>query len=163
MKFGRMISQIGKPQSASEAVINRTSKWIAQHFGVSRRTAQRWKAGTQQPTDRGGRRESVIKSANKETRQAVAAQALRNAQAINAGRVGVRYPGGRVGAGGKRNLGVVQLDPASRELMQRAAEQLEMGNEEAAEQLVSQAILTSNGKNYGPLEIDDYPPGFHTI
>lgn len=161
MKFPRIISQIGKPQNAAEAVVNRSTKWIAQHFGVSRRTAQRWKAGTQQPTDRGGRRESVIKSANKETRQANAANALRNAQAINAGRVGVVDKSG--GKKSKRNLGVVQLDPAARALMQQAAEQLEAGNEDEAERLMSQAILTSGGKNYGPLEIDDYPPGFHTI
>jgi hypothetical protein len=161
MKFTRIISQIGKPQNAAEAVVNRSTKWIAQHFGVSRRTAQRWKAGTQQPTDRGGRRESVIKSANKETRQANAANALRNAQAINAGRVGVVDKSG--GKKSKRNLGVVQLDPAARALMQQAADQLETGNEDEAERLMSQAILTSGGKNYGPLEIDDYPPGFHTI
>lgn len=161
MKFPRIISQIGKPQNSAEAVINRSTKWIAQQFGVSRRTAQRWKAGTQQPTDRGGRRESVIKSANKETRQANAANALRNAQAINAGRVGVIDTSGQKKS--KRNLGVVQLDPAARALMQQAAEQLEAGNEAEAERLMSQAILTSGGKNYGPLEIDDYPPGFHTI
>jgi len=156
-----MISQVGKPQSVAEAVVNRSTKWIAERFGVSRRTAQRWKKGTQQPSEKEGRRERVEKSANKETRQAVAAQALRSAQAVNAGRVGVVDKSG--GKTSKRNLGVVQLDQGARDIMRQAAEQLEAGNEAEAERLVSQAILTSNGRNYGPLEIDDYPPGFHTI
>jgi len=119
MKFSRMISQVGKPQSVAEAVVNRSTKWIAERFGVSRRTAQRWKKGTQQPSEKEGRRERVEKSANKETRQAVAAQALRSAQAVNAGRVGVVDKSG--GKTSKRNLGVVQLDQGARDIMRQAA------------------------------------------
>jgi hypothetical protein len=162
MRFRSLISQIGKPVDASEALANRTSKWVAKHFGVSRRTAQRWKAGTQQPGKRVGGSERVMDSANSGTRRKVAADALRGASAVNAGRVSVRYPGGR--AGGKtRNLGVVQLDERARERMAEAADALESGDLDRAERLVSDAVLNSNGKNYGPLEIDDYPPGFHLI
>ena len=49
MKFKSMISQLGRPLTVAEALTGRDSKWIADKFGVSRRTAQRWKKGTQQP------------------------------------------------------------------------------------------------------------------
>ena len=60
MRFTSLISQIGKPQNVVESLTNRPSKWIAQHFGVSRRTAQRWKAGSQQPGKRVGGPDKVM-------------------------------------------------------------------------------------------------------
>jgi hypothetical protein len=159
MQFGSLISQVGKPQNVAEALANRTSQWVAQHFGVSRRTAQRWKAGSQQPGKRVGGPERIMRSANAETRRKVAAGALRNTQAVNAGRISVHYPGGR--AGGKtRNLGVVRLDERGRQRMAEAADALEAGNLDQAERLVSDALL---GRNYGPLVISDWPAHFHLI
>jgi hypothetical protein len=159
MQFGSLISQVGKPQNVAEALANRTSQWIAQHFGVSRRTAQRWKAGSQQPGKRVGGPERVMRSANAETRRKVAADALRNTKAVNAGRISVHYPGGRTG-GPTRNLGVVQLDERGRQRMAEAADALEAGNLDQAERLVSDALL---GRNYGPLLISDWPAHFHLI
>lgn len=161
MKFRSMISQIGKPLNPMEALAGRTSRWIANKFGVSMRTAQRWKKGTQLPTDRGDRREKVMKSAD---RRKVAAQALREARAVNAGKVGVESDTGRAGARkGTRNVGIVQLDDGAREKMQEAADALDEGDVERAEKLVSDAILNSGGRDYGPLRISDYGPGFHLI
>lgn len=163
MKFKSLVSQIGKPVTVQESLMGRSSKWVAERFGVSRRTAQRWKAGAQQPSTRGGRRERVMKSADAETRRKIAADALRNAEAVNAGKVEVKYPGGRVGGGNKRNLGVVQLGEQGRARMREAADALEAGDTQGAERAVSDALLRSDNRNYGPLEVADWPAGFHLI
>jgi hypothetical protein len=164
MRFGSLVSRIGKPQSTPEALVNRTSKWIAEHFGVSRRTAQRWKAGTQQPGKRVGGPEQIEKSANAETRRAVAANAIRSATAINVGRVEVvdKSPRGKGPRPGKnfRNVGVVQLDPASRERMEEAAELLESGDTEGAERLMGEAVLQGYGS---ALSVADWPTHFELI
>ncbi len=168
MKFTSLISQIGKPQNVAESLANRTSKWIAEHFGVSRRTAQRWKAGSQQPGKRVGGPEKVMGSASAETRRTVAASALRGATAVNVGRVEVvdKSPRGKGPRPGRnfRNVGVVQLDPASRNRMNEAAEALEAGDTQRAEQLMSEAVLRTAGKDYGAaLEVADWPAHFHLI
>lgn len=168
MKFANLISQIGKPRSTAEALSNRTSKWVAGHFGVSRRTAQRWKAGSQQPGKRVGGSERVEKSANAETRRTVAANAMRGASAVNVGRIAVvdKSPRGKGPRPGKnyRNVGVVQLDPASQARMNEAANAIEAGDTERAQQLMSEAVLRTSGKDYGgALEVDDWPAHFHLI
>lgn len=168
MRFTSLVSQIGKPQNVAEALTNRTSKWIAEHFGVSRRTAQRWKAGSQQPGKRVGGPGQVEKSANAETRRKVAANALRGATAINVGRIAVvdKSPRGKGPKPGKnyRNVGVVQLDPAARERMNEAAEALEAGDTERAEQLMSEAVLnTADYNTRGALDVDDWPAHLHLI
>jgi hypothetical protein len=161
MKFRSMISQVGKPVSTAEALTGRSTRWIAKKFGVSIRTAQRWKAGTQQPTEKGGRRAKVAKSAD---RLKVAAKVLRETRAVNAGRVGVKSDTGRAAAReGTRNVGLVHLDDSARDRMAQAADALAAGDVERAEDLVSDAILNTGGRNYGPLQISDYPPGFHLI
>jgi len=161
MKFKSMISQIGKPVNATEALAGRSSRWIANKFGVSMRTAQRWRKGTQQPTERGNRRNAVMKSAD---RKKVAAQALRDTRAVNAGKVGVKSDTGRAKARtGTRTVGLVQLDERARERMQEAADALEAGDLERAQELVSDAVLNTGGRDYGPLQIEDYGPGFHLI
>lgn len=168
MKFRSLVSQIGKPVSVSEALTTRSSKWVAEHFGVSRRTAQRWKAGTQQPGSRVGGAEPVLKSADAGTRRTIAASALRGSQAVHVGRIEVvdKSPRGKRPKPGKnfRNVGTVQLDPASRERMNAAAEALEAGDTERAERLMSEAVLRTAGKDYGAaLDVADWPPGFHLI
>lgn len=161
MQFPGLISQIGKPLSVSEALTGRSSRWVAKRFGVSMRTAQRWKRGTQQPTDRDGRRAKVLKSAD---RRKVAAQVIRDTQAVSAGTVGVESDTGRAGArSGTRNVGLVQLDGGARARMDEAADALDAGDMDRAKQLFSDAVLNTNGRNYGPLRISDYPPGFHLL
>jgi hypothetical protein len=156
-----MISQIGKPVSPTEALTGRSSRWIAEKFGVSMRTAQRWKRGTQQPSARDGRRDKVMRSAD---RRKVAAQALRQARAVNAGVVGVESDTGRPSARtGSRNVGLVQLDESARSRMREAADALDRGDVDRAEDLFSDAVLNTNGRHYGPLRISEYPPGFHLI
>jgi hypothetical protein len=169
VKFKSMVSAIGKPVNASEALTGRSSRWIAGKFGVSMRTAQRWRKGTQQPTDKGDRREKVMKSADADTRRKVAAEALRDARAVNVGRVQVvdKSPRGK-GKGRKRdeyrNVGVVQLDGTSRDKMREAADALESGDTDRAERLMSEAVLTSPGKNYGSaLDVADWPAHLHLI
>jgi hypothetical protein len=156
-----MISQVGKPVSTAEALAGRSSRWVANKFGVSMRTAQRWRRGQQQPSTRDGRRDLVMKSAD---RRKVAAHVIRQAHAVNAGRVGVKSDTGRAGARtGTRNVGLVQLDSAAQARMQEAADALEEGDLERAGDLFSDAVLNTGGRDYGPLQISDYPPGFHLI
>jgi len=167
MKFTSLISQIGKPQNVAESLVNRTSRWIADHFGVSRRTAQRWKAGTQQPGKGVGGPSRVEKSANAETRRTLAVSALRGATAINVGRIAVvdKSPKkGRKAGETYRNVGVVQLDPASRERVDEAANALAAGDTERAEQLMSTAVLNTPDYNTGgALNVADWPAQFHLI
>lgn len=164
MKFDSLVSQTGKPLSPSEAVANRPTKWIAERFGVSRRTAQRWKAGTQQPADRGGRRERVMKSADADTRRKVAADAFRGASLANVGRIAVVDKSPRKGAKpGRnfRNVGAVQLNEHSRELMDRAAQALEDGDARRAESLMSDAVMHSYGNGAdSALSVADWPAHF---
>jgi len=164
MKFGSLISRVGKPQNTAEALTNRTSKWVAEHFGVSRRTAQKWKAGTQQPGKRVGGPGAVEKSANTETRRTVAAGALRAATAVNVGRIEVldKSPRAKGPKPGKnyRNVGVVQLDPESQERMNEAADALEAGDTERAEQLMGAAVLQGYGS---ALDVADWPTHFELI
>jgi hypothetical protein len=161
MKFRSMISQVGKPVDATEALEGRSSRWVANRFGVSMRTAQRWRKGTQEPSAREGRRDQVMASAS---RAKVAANAIRNARAVSAGKVGVKSDTGRAGARtGTRNVGFVELDSGARERMDEAADMLDAGDYEGAQQLMSDAVLNTGGRDYGPLHIEDYPPGFHLI
>jgi hypothetical protein len=155
-----MISQLGKPTTISEALTGRSSKWIADKFGVSRRTAQRWLKGTQQPKP--DRRAAVLKSVDAKQRRKIAAEAIREARAVNAGRVAVKADTGRAAAReGTRNVGLVQLDSTAQARMGEAARALESGQLGRAEELFSNAVLNTNGRHYGPLQISDYPPGFH--
>lgn len=166
MKFNSLISQIGKPVNTSEALLGRSSRWIASKFGVSMRTAQRWRKGTQAPKPE--RAEKVMKSADAEQRRKVAAEALRSTQAIQAGRVLVVDKSPR-GKGKKaranyRPIGVIRVDPVTRARLDHAADLLERGEMREAEAAMKDAILHSPGKDYGSaLDIEDWPPGFNLI
>jgi hypothetical protein len=171
VKFKSLMSQIGKPLNTSEALANRTSKWIAERFGISRRQAQRYKSGAaplDRPQDR-AKRERAMESADADTRRAVAAKALREAQAAHAGRVPVvdKSPKGKAKPPGRnfRNVGTVPLtDEKSRRRMTEAAEALEAGDIARAEKAMSEAITRTPGKDYGEaLDIADWPPDFHLI
>ena len=93
---------------------------------------------------------------------------MRGTTAVNVGRIEVvdKSPRGKGPRPGKnyRNVGVVQLDPASQARMDEAADALEAGDTERAEQLMSEAILRTSGKDYGgALEVADWPAHFHLI
>ena len=161
MKFTQLISRnIGKPETMAEALIGRPTRWIAAKFGVSDSTARRWRNGTQR-TLNPFKRDAVMGSPDKETRRKIAADTMRQASAVNVGKIGVDADTGR--AKGTRKLGVIQLGPEGRERLEQAAEALENGDEAEAARLTSLAILHSDGRDYGPLHIEDYGPGFHLI
>lgn len=167
MKFSSLISRVGKPVNVAESLANRTSRWVASHFGVSMRTAQRWKKGTQQPSQRVGGPDRIMKSADADTRRKVAADAVRNAQAVHVGRVEVMDKSPKKGAKpgrNYRNLKTVTLNARSREIMDQAADALERGDTNRAEELTSEAIMHSYGGGAdSALSVADWPPGFHLI
>jgi hypothetical protein len=170
MKFRTLISQIGKPVTVAEALADKSTKAIAKQFGVSIRTAQRWKAGTQQPGKKLGGAGGVLKRLDTpDARRKIAANAVRNAQAASVGRVQVidKSPRGK-GAKMKpsfRNVGTVEFNDArSRDRLNAAADAIERKDYDRAEQLFGEAVLGTPGKDYGSaLAIDDWPAGFHII
>jgi hypothetical protein len=157
VKFRSLVSQIGKPVSASEALSGRATSWIAKKFGVSDTTARRWRRGSQAP--RSDRKSRVMATAD---RKQVAANALRNATRVNAGKVKVKPDTGKQKET-PRNLGFVPLGTEGRERMAQAADRLEQDDYDGAASLVSDALLHSDGRDYGPLSITDYGPGFDLI
>jgi hypothetical protein len=122
-----------------------TSRYVADRFGVSVRTAQRWLAGTQRPRNPG----PVMAVADPGQ---VRSQTLRGAQGVDVGRVTVieKSPGT---PGGTRNVGVVEID------LSEVADLLDAGGSEAdAEALMSDVIMDAYGPGTGShLAIDDYP------
>lgn len=169
MKFKTLVSQIGKPRSVAEAVSDRTTKDIAKQFGVSIRTAQRWKAGTQQPSKKLGGPAGVLKKLDTpNNRRKNAANAIRNANGAFVGKLPVidKSPRGKARTKpSTRNVGAVRFDNArTRGLLNDAAAALERRDYDRAEELLSEAVLTTPGKDYGSaLAIEDWPPGFHLI
>jgi TolA-binding protein len=169
MRFKTLVSQIGKPRTVAEVLDGRTTKDIAKQFGVSIRTAQRWKAGTQQPSKKLGGPSAVIKKLDTpNNRRKNAANAIRNAQAASVGRIPLtdKSPRGKTAPKATfRNVGVVNFgSPATRAKLNAAADALERKDYGRAEQLLSEAVLTTPGKDYGgALAIEDWPPGFSLI
>jgi TolA-binding protein len=170
MQFKTMVSQIGKPRTVSEALEGRDTKQIAEQFGVSRRTAQKWKAGTQQPSKKLGGSKGVIgRLATPANRRKNAANVIRNAQGAFAGKIAVvdKSPKGKskTPKPGTRNLGAIRFgDTRSTERLNRAADAIERGDYAAAEREFGEAVLGTPGKDYGSaLVVDDWPPGFSII
>lgn len=168
MKFKSMIGRnVGKPLSVAEALTGRSTKWIAEKFGVSESTARRWRSG--RPSHPGGppagegskQRGAVMGSAGTAQRRKIAANAMRGASAVNVGKVGVEADTGD--EKGSRRVGVVQLGSDGQALMQQAADALERGDYATAERLHDQALLHADGRDYGPLHITDYGGGFSYI
>lgn len=169
MRFKTLVSQIGKPRSVSEALTGRSTKDIAKQFGVTVRTAQKWKAGSQQPGKRVGGPSAVIKKMDTPAnRRKIAANAIRNAHAASVGRIKVIDKSPR-GKGPQkpsfRNIGTVNFsDQRSREKLNAAADAIERRDYDRAEQLFSEAVLGTPGKDYGSaLAVDDWPAAFHII
>jgi hypothetical protein len=140
VKFQTAISTIGKPVNVSEALINRSSKWVAKKFGVSIRTAQKWKAGTQQPGKKAGGPQKVIKSADADTRRKVAANAIRNGSTVHIGSVQVQGSNDKKPT--TRKIGKSwTVNAAMRERMNRAADALDRGDMAAAEREMNAAVM----------------------
>jgi hypothetical protein len=167
VKFKTLVSQIGKPLSVAEALADRDTKSIAAQFGISRRTAQKWKAGTQQPDKKKqGGATGVLKKLDTPTnRRKIAATVVRNAQGAAVGRIAVvdKSPRGKKAKTGFRNVGTVDFNnDRSRDRLNDAADAIERRDYDRAEQLFGEAVLGTPGKDYGSaLEINDWPPGFH--
>jgi hypothetical protein len=162
MKFTELVSRnLGRPQGMAEALTGRATRWIADRFGVSMTTARRWRNGTQQTRDT-GRREGVMKSADRDTRRKVAAGRMRQAQGINVGKLGVKPDTGDQKEQ-TRNLGFIRLGEQGQALMQQAGDALDRGDDEEAARLQSEAILHADGRDYGPMNATDYGAGFYLV
>lgn len=169
MKFRTLVSQIGKPRDVSEALADRSTKDIAKQFGVSLRTAQRWKAGSQQPSKKQGGPGGVLKKLDTpDTRRKVAANAVRDARGAHVGRIPVvdKSPRGK----GKfkptyRNLKDVNFEnPEARRKLNDAADAIERKDYDRAEDLLSDAVMIAYGGGAdSALSIEDWTPGFHLI
>lgn len=132
-----------------------TSKWVAQEYGVSVRTAQRWLAGTQQPRA-ASVRQSVMAGAD---RSQVRIKALRQVNSVDLGSAAMFDKS--AGRNVRRDLGSLEVD------MSPVADLLERGGSEAeADALTAQIYEAAYfkgglGDDY-PLEIAEYdlPPEF---
>jgi hypothetical protein len=140
VKFQSVISSLGKPVNVAEALVNRSTKWIAKQFDVSIRTAQRWKKGTQQPGKGVGGPGEVMKTANADTRRKVAANAIRNGTTVHVGAVSVQGSSDKKPTTRKINK-AWQVTPAMRERMDRAADALERGDMATAEREMNAAVM----------------------
>lgn len=147
-KFRELVSKVGKPANVREAMDEyraehgrHASRAIADRFGVSQRTAQRWLKGTQRP----GGRASTRKARELEQRitQAVdrpraAARHIREAQTIHVGKVYLRASS----KSGPRNVGDLRVTPDMRAELDRVADLIEAGNLDAADLAMQGVILT---------------------
>ncbi|MFI5497355.1 hypothetical protein [Actinoplanes sp. NPDC051859] len=141
MNFRDVIREkLGAAGTVSEAIGSfraahgrRASRELADKFGVSMRTAQKWLKGDQAPAST--RSEQVRRGAE---HGRLAADSLRNAQALTIGDIEVEYDGKPQG---KRKVGTVHVDGNLRTALDEVADLIEMGSLDEAEQLYSDAIL----------------------
>lgn len=143
--------QLGQARTAQEAMQSLrathgrgTSRHIADTFGVSMRTAQRWLAGTQRPRNEA----RVIAAADTRT---VRSQTLRSAQGVTVGRVAVVTKSSDT-PDGQRNIGTVLTDFGF------IADAIDSGaTEREAHAMLDEAILDAYGGRTGDhLNISEY-------
>ena len=155
MNFGESRENNGRARDWKEAVDairdahpgkGEASKYLMDAYGVSRRTAQKWLKGEQAPSDRGGRKSAV--AADKRAARRIAANQMRRAKVVAAGKVQVVSKSDLKSAG-TRNVGVVQITARARQLLDQAAAALESGADEQAGQLASDAIMNAYGASKG--------------
>jgi hypothetical protein len=180
VNFGQAVLQLGAPASFAEAINvlrDRGSQWLADTFGVSRRTAQRWLAGTQQPgnTEAGrARRQAVMRTPiSAATRRRLAAAALRRARTLSVGKIKVATKSTGKPAG-SRSIGTVLVDAEARVELDEVADLLDAGEIGDAELAMSECVLglyavqTVRGGRENRdaarahLYVYDYPTGFRT-
>jgi hypothetical protein len=130
-----------------------SSRYLADTYGVSMRTAQRWLAGTQAPAES---RRSQVES-DPSAQRASTAQRIRSASAVNVGVAAVvSKSSGK--ADGSRNVGLRIADGRMHRDLERAANLYESGDDERAEEAFSDAIMRSYGAGEA-LQMDDFPDG----
>lgn len=145
----RSLGRAMNPREAIESLVAEhgrgTTRWIAEQLGVSRRTVQRWRKGTQTPRNVGR------VTALADQRQ-VRVNTMRNAQAVSVGSVSV-YSKSSGALDGSRNIGTVGVD------FNFAADLLEDGApEEEVEAAMSDAVMDAyGGDGFGDvLGADEY-------
>lgn len=169
-KFRQVVSKIGRPATLREAMDEyraehgrHASRVLADRFGVSQRTAQRWLKGEQRPggksgTARAAEAEQRITRAVDRNRSA--ARHVRGAQTVHVGTVFLRVSKDY----GPRNVGDLRVTPDMRAELDRVADLIEAGELDAADRAMQGVILTGYfGKgNVGSrmahesMGIDDY-------
>lgn len=168
--FVEAMRDLGRPQDWRETVLafrdeygSGASRELAQRFGRSVRTAQKWLKGTQAP---GRAIVDAVRDAGGEHWRHVAARALRNAQTLSVGRVEVVVKSSSK-RDGTRPIGVLDVDEELDEALDEVAEALEDEDDQEAESLFSAAMLGSyssqrahdNRRIADALTISDYPNG----
>ncbi|WP_075297805.1 MULTISPECIES: hypothetical protein [unclassified Pseudonocardia] len=145
----RSLGRAMNPREAIESLVAEhgrgTTRWLAEELGVSMRTVQRWRKGTQAPRD--SQRVTGLADA-----QQVRVNALRSARTVSVGAVSVISRSSGAPDGG-RNVGTVGAD------FNIAADLLEQGaSEDEVQAAISDAVMDGYGGNgFGEvLEIDDY-------
>jgi len=142
------------------------SRHLAEHFGVSRRQAQRWiKEG--RITKAGERAEELDALV---TDEMAAADALANASGIDFGHVDVTY--GKTGKSeGVRKVGFFSLREPVTAVVRQAMQSMEAGDHETGEDLMAQAALMAYCMNVGEephylskaLYVSNFRTGFHIV
>lgn len=129
-------------QAALRAVHGRgASRWLADHAGISPRTARRWMS----PGYPRGRAAAIVEAALAANTAAAAGARIRGATHILIdGPVEVYYDGEPQG---QRNIGDLQVTPAMAAYLDRCATDLASGKLEAAAEAFSNAVL--NGYEAG--------------
>jgi len=139
------------------------SRWLAQQAGISQRQAQRRLSG--QAASGRGRGPQVEDLAEPE---ALSAEALMSATAIDAGHVDVTYNGKSQGT---RKVGLVNIDGALKGELTEVANMLMDGDDAGAEQALSDALLgaytarTGGDRDQlkGTLNVSSFRTGFHIL
>lgn len=158
--FGRDLSMEETLEQVRADHGRQASQWLADKLGVSRRTAQRYLAGTQRPSKRTRQR---LPNVERSVRRKVAAGKISRVSRISVGRVAVI----NLSAGdydGTRDIGNVSI-PA--DVMQEIADLYANGQDQEAEDLLNQAIVNiyagedprDTGGLGSVLYVDSFPPG----
>lgn len=138
MNFRELISKIADDYrgraSVSDVLGGMSAKDIAGRYGVTVRTAQRWRKGTHAPS-----LGNVSKIRDDDER--VAATALRNANHIDLEDIDIEYPGGNYKRGGKRHVGMIR----GNDFFGNVADALDAGDMDDAEQEMSDGALGAYG------------------
>jgi hypothetical protein len=139
-----------------------TSRWIAEHVGISQRQAQRWLAGQVQHSEYEDQVEDLADPGW------LVADALASAGALDVGRVEVFYDGKSQGT---RNVGTLVVDEEMHGLLTQAGALYAEGMDEQAEAIISDAILggytrARDDNRYilaGTLSVGRFQNGFRII
>lgn len=131
-----------------------SARWVAATEGLSERSGRRWMSATPPPR----RTTAIIELV---TREALVAQRLRRTTGIDAGTVTVEYDGRDEGT---RYIGYLDVNDYMAGYLEQAAEALEEGDLDAAEDAFSNAVIGG----YSPgledtLKVTEYVDGVGVI